>query len=136
VKLLRRMKDGGPESPVIGYFLVEIKSLFSVVLLHFDGTREAYHSHAFNAVTVWLRGSVLEVTRNAAGQQRSQEWKAGQFKYTPRSLMHKILPIQDAWAISFRGPWARTWQEYRERETSSAPRGEYVTLTHGRKIVS
>ena len=130
MKLLRRMKDGGPESPVIGYFLVEIKSLFSVVLLHFGGTREAYHSHAFNALTLWLKGSVIEVTCSAEGRQISQEWKAGQVKHTPRSLMHKILPITDAWAISLRGPWAKTWQEYRPAEN------RFVTLTHGRKIVA
>jgi hypothetical protein len=51
MKFLSKCKDGGPESPVTAYVLVEIKSLFSVMLLHFSGTREAFHSHAFNALT-------------------------------------------------------------------------------------
>ena len=49
MKLFKYMKDGGPESTVWGYFLIEIKSLFTIVLLHFkNGSREAYHNHAFN----------------------------------------------------------------------------------------
>jgi hypothetical protein len=127
MKFFKKMRDGGPESPVIGYFLVEIKSLFSIVLLHFGGTREAFHSHAFNAVTLWLRGAVVEHVAGSIWCERCKRWSAGQVKYTPRNLMHRILPVTDAWAISFRGPWAKTWQEYRA--------GEYVTLTHGRKIV-
>src|SRR5271154_4359591 len=69
MKLFKKMRDGGPESPVVGYFLVEIKSLFSVVLLHFGGTREAFHSHAFNAVTLWLRGRVEELVKTPEGDK-------------------------------------------------------------------
>jgi hypothetical protein len=130
VKFLKRMRDGGPESPVIGYFLVEIKSLFSVVLLHFGGTREAFHSHAFNAVTLWLRGAVVEHVAGGVWCERCRRWNAGQLKYTPRGLMHKVIPIGDAWAISFRGPWAKTWQEYRPASK------EAITLGHGRKVVA
>jgi hypothetical protein len=52
-------KDGGPESPVEGYWLFEIKWLCSIVLLKFnDGGREAYHSHAFNALSWLLKGDL------------------------------------------------------------------------------
>jgi hypothetical protein len=123
VKLFKRMRDGGPDSPVIGYFLVEIKSLFSIVLLHFTDTREAYHSHAFNALTFWLKGKVVEYVHNGGWKI----WYAGDWKYTPRNLMHKVRPLRDAWALSIRGPWSDTWQEYKE--------GQYTTLAHGRKVV-
>lgn len=54
--------DGGPESIVTGYWLVEIKRLFSIVLLKFgDGSREAYHSHAFNCISWVLKGKLREV---------------------------------------------------------------------------
>lgn len=128
MKFFKRMRDGGPESPVVGYFLIEIKSLFSVVLLHFGGTREAFHSHAFNAITLWLRGGVEEVIKTADGYEKIS-WKAGQLKVTLRDTMHKVLPGGGAWAISFRGPWAKTWREYLPEEN------RFVTLTHGRKIV-
>lgn len=130
MKLFTKMRDGGPESPVIGYFLVEIKSLFSVVFLHFGGTREDYHSHAFNAVTIWLTGLVFELIRATDGTYTCLPWQAGQVKYTRRGTMHKVVPQQNAWALSFRGPWAKTWQEYRPAED------RIVTLAHGRKVVS
>ena len=65
MRFLEVTKDGGPDSPVTGLFLIEIKSLFSVVLLKFGGTRENFHSHAFNALTFWLKGAVMEVIRPA-----------------------------------------------------------------------
>lgn len=44
-------KDGGPESKVWGLWVLRIKTLFTVVLLKFEnGTRDAYHSHAFGSI--------------------------------------------------------------------------------------
>lgn len=37
MKLFKKMKDGGKESTVTGYWLIECKSLFSIVLLKFEG---------------------------------------------------------------------------------------------------
>lgn len=130
MKFLQRAKDGGPESPVIGYFLVEIKSLFSIVLLHFTGTREAYHSHAFNAITLWLNGAVREYVFKSKTSFHTQAWFKGDIKYTPRGLTHKIKPLSPtAWAISVRGPWAKYWSE------TFPELNKRVTLTHGREIV-
>ena len=128
MKLFKVMKDGGPKSHVTGFFLVEIKSLFSIALLRFDhGTREAFHSHAFNAVTLWLSGVVREHLY-AGG---SREWTPGQLKYTARGCFHKVETLTKAsWALSFRGPWNPTWKEYLPEEN------KFVTLTHGRKIVN
>jgi hypothetical protein len=127
MKLMQWAKDGGPDSPVTGLFLVEIKSLFSVVVLHFGGTREAYHSHAFNALTLWVKGAVEERVKEGSCEE-AHLWYAGDLKYTPRGLMHKVVPIRDAWAISFRGPWADTWKEFINNK--------FITLTHGRKVVA
>ena len=115
MRFLEVTKDGGPESPVIGLFVIEIKSLFSVVLLKFGGTRENFHSHAFNAWTIWLKGAVMEVIRPASGNPtllNLRRWKAGDIKFTSRDTMHKVLPEGSAWALSFRGPWSKTWKEY------------------------
>lgn len=61
MKFFKKMKDGGPESTVTGYWLAEIKSLFSVVLLRFDGkSREAFHTHAFNSWSWVIKGSLTE----------------------------------------------------------------------------
>ena len=61
MKLFSYGKDGGEESTVWGYWLCEFKSLFSVALLCFeDGSREAYHDHAFNSISWVLSGKLTE----------------------------------------------------------------------------
>lgn len=119
------MKDGGPESRVWGYWLVEIKSLFSIALLCFkDGSRDAYHSHAFNSVSWVLWG--------ALGEQLRESPDGTWFYYpsfrpiiTKRDTFHKVTSIGTTWVLTFRGPWAKTWKEWTEKE------GE-VTLTNHR----
>jgi quercetin dioxygenase-like cupin family protein len=124
MRLFEKSHDGGTESGVTGYFLVEIKPLFSVVLLRFSkGTREAYHSHAFHAVTMWLKGKVIEHHRDG----RRKFFRGGMVKYTGRNTFHKVEALETTWAISFRGPWLDRWHEDRQRKL--------VTLTHGRNIV-
>ncbi len=127
MKFLSFAKDGGPESHVTGFFLIEIKSLFSIVILQFkEGTREAFHSHAFNALTFWLSAAAYEEFPKA----KAKYWKGGQWKFTPRNLMHRVRAIVDSYAISFRGPWKETWNEYLPEQDKT------VVLTHGRKVVA
>jgi quercetin dioxygenase-like cupin family protein len=124
MKLFSKAPDGGKDSGVTGYFLVEIKPLFSIVLLKFNkGTREAYHNHAFNAVTFWLKGDVYEHILDGGIKQ----WIAGDIKYTSRKCFHKIQACDTTWAISIRGPWKNSWKESRL--------GKLITLTHGRKEI-
>lgn len=133
MKFLFKGKDGGPQSPVTGYWLVEIKSLFSIVLLHFGkGTREAFHDHAFNAVTLWLKGYVFEHTLNRQTLQTvTKAYTPRQLKYTSHNHMHKVIAPEGAWALSFRGPWKKTWQEY------SARTKNFTTLmSPGRQVVN
>lgn len=121
-------KDGGYESTVTGYWLCEIKSLFSIVLLRFDhGSRDAYHEHAFNSVSWVLKGRLTEdLLREGCCVN----------VYTPtvipvitrRETFHRVRSDGTTWVLSFRGPWAKTWKEFRIDE------GE-VTLTNGREIV-
>lgn len=123
--------DGGKGSPVTGYWLVEIKGLFSIVLLKFHkGSREKFHSHAFNAFTWFLKGSLTEVRKHPDGQLVTTEYKKSVVpKYTPRDNLHRVFAQEDSWCFSIRGPWVNTWKEWDE-ETDT-----YVTLTHGRKEV-
>jgi hypothetical protein len=127
MKFLRWGKDGGPESGVFGFWIVEIKPLFSIVLLRFDADqREAYHSHAFHAVTWWLSGEVCERLRDGSVRL----WRPSLIpKITTRSCCHKVIPYKRTWAISFRGPWAQRWYEYRR------DRQEVTTFEHGRRVV-
>lgn len=78
---LSKCKDGGPESPVDAYFLIEIKSFFSIALLKFNkGGRENYHTHAFNALTWFLSGNLME------------EDFSGDIYHYKRSFLPKITP--------------------------------------------
>jgi hypothetical protein len=128
MKFFSKAADGGKDSGVTGFFLVEIKSLFSIVLLHFrNGSREAYHSHAFNALTLWLKGSVREQRIVPSFAPEFRDYRGGQLKYTSRDTMHRVLSFGDSWALSIRGPWTKTWQEFKN--------GKLITLTNGRKVV-
>lgn len=124
MRFFSKAPDGGKDSGLTGYYLIEIKSLFSIVILDFKkGTRDNYHNHAFNAWTFWLKGTVIEYHLNGV----TKIFTGGMFKKTPRSTFHKIEPWGRAWAISFSGPWKNYWNESRK--------GDIVTLTHGRKEI-
>jgi hypothetical protein len=119
--------DGGEKSGVTGFWLCEIKSLFSIVILHFsEGTRENYHSHAFNAYTWFLWGAVEEQHKGGEAIRWGPSiWP----KWTPRECFHRVKALTDTWAISFRGPWNNTWQEYNPHTHQS------IKLSHGRVVV-
>ncbi len=132
MKFCKIAKDGGPESKVWGYFLFEIKSLFSIVLLRFeDGSREAYHNHAFNAVSWVLKGELNEILHESVEPDVYQSLNT----YCPsifpvitlRSTMHKVISRGTTWVLSIRGPWSKTWKEVVD--------GKEMTLTNGRKVV-
>jgi hypothetical protein len=119
--------DGGKDSGVTGYWLCEIKWLFSIVLLHFKkGSRENYHSHAFNAYSFFLSGEVEEHLVDGT----VKVWKPSlKPKFTHWSTFHKVFALQDTWCLSFRGRWDDYWHEF------SPTKKEYILLTHGRKVV-
>jgi hypothetical protein len=122
------MKDGGPESRVHGYFLIEAKSLFSIVFLRFaDGSREAYHSHAFNARSWVLKGCLIEYPR---GQYVNVYMPSLAWIKTPRDMFHKVKSVGTTWVFSVRGPWSKTWKEYLPEQDKT------ITLTHGREVVN
>lgn len=127
MKFLSYEKDGGAESKVWAFFLIEAKKLFSVAFLHFkDGSREAFHSHAFNAVSWVLWGQLNEEQFNGKRRTYRPSLKP---VWTPRTNFHMVKSVGSTFVISFRGPWVDRWNEYWP-ETS-----QIVELTHGRKVM-
>jgi hypothetical protein len=127
LKLFHFGKDGGHDSTVWGFWLIEIKSLFSVALLVFeDGSRDAFHSHAFNSVSWVLRGALAEW--HLAGQVNTHR---GSLKpvVTKRNTFHKVVSHGRTYVLTFRGPWAQTWREWLPRER------RFRTLISGRKEI-
>lgn len=128
-------KDGGKESKVWCYG-VEIKKLFSIILLRFeDGSREAYHSHAFNCLNWVLKGELQEDRLNRKKVILRNDHN--HFKYLSSFIpfiikkehLHKVTSIGRTLVLSFRGPWANEWIEYLPDEN------RFVKLTYGRKEI-
>ena len=127
-RFLFKKYDGGKNSGVTGYFLIEWKKVFSIGLLHFKkGSREAYHSHAFFAMTWFLKGTVTEEKYNGPNKDFGPSIIP---KFTPRTNLHRVISHLDTWALTFRGPWEDYWIEYRPDKKEA-----WVYLTHGRKEV-
>lgn len=125
MKFFTKSKDGGPESPVDAYFFFEIKSLCTVALLCFNkGTREAFHTHAFNALTWFISGSLVEQDADGSHHIYRRKWLP---KLTRRTKNHRVIADRTSWCFTIRGPWSSTWTE--DTET------HHTVLTHGRKIV-
>lgn len=126
MKLLWGHKDGGPESEVQCWG-IEIKSLFSILLLKFTPrTRDVYHAHAFDCFSWVLKGTLYEDRLNGTNRVFKASWKP--FIVT-REDCHKVVGNDEVnWALTFRGPWKNRWRE-------ETPAGERYELTHGRKRV-
>lgn len=124
MKILFKSKDGGKESTVTGYWLCEFKSLFSIVLLKFEGeSREAYHTHAFNSISWVIKGKLTEYL------YRSPVIKTYLPSLRPiittRETFHKVSSTGTTWVLSFRGAWVSAWLEHTEKDST------YI-LTNGR----
>lgn len=133
MKLFFKAKDGGDKSLVTGYWLIESKRFFSIVLLRFDkGSREAYHTHAFNCLSLVLKGRLLEHRLHGEGRQSSRFYEASPRPFiTTRDNFHRVFGLaKHTWVLSIRGPWCDRWQEYLPKEHRE------ITLTHGRRVVA
>jgi hypothetical protein len=124
MRILQKTKDGGPDSSVDAYFLIELKGWFSIALLKFNaGQRKAFHTHAFNAWTWFIKGDLLEFTYPSMDYRRyKRSWLP---KVTKKSHNHRVRAKVDSWAFTIRGPWDETWTEDEN--------GVTTTFTHGRK---
>lgn len=128
-RIFSKRYDGGEKSGVTAFFLIEWKPIFSIAILKFTpGSREAYHSHAFNGLTWWLKGKVTEKRLNKDDTITSKTFTPSlKPKYTPRDNCHKVIAHTNTYALTFRGPWQDTWYEIID--------GKKITLTHGREKV-
>lgn len=135
MKFFSKSKDGGPDSTVTGYFLIEIKNLFSIVFLKFEnGSRDAYHTHAFNCISWLISGTLLETVIKGDISKDLGSIKIHTPSIFPiltyKHTYHKVNSIGNSYVLSFRGPWSKTWREYLPQEDKE------LLLADGRKIIS
>ena len=125
VKICCKSKDGGDHSKVVGYFLFEAKKLGSIVLLRFDeGSREAFHTHAFNAISWVLAGKLRERLIDGTEYMLTPSIMP---VYTERERFHRVFgESSKTYVLSFRGPWRKVWREYLPAEDRE------IKLTNGR----
>jgi hypothetical protein len=124
IKLFHKSKDGGLESTVTGYWLIEWKQLFSIVLLKFEGpSRKAFHTHAFNSLSWLIKGFLVETFQDGS---EPKQYLPSIFPFTTlRDNFHRVDSIGISYVLSFRGPWSKTWLENTDES------GTY-TLSDGR----
>ena len=128
MKVFSKSKDGGPESNVDGYFILECKGLFSIAILKFNkGCREKFHTHAFHALTWFVKGDLVEEDVDGSTYTYTKSLLP---KLTRRSKNHRVRAKEDSWCITLRGPWCKTWTEFDEGNKQT------TTFTHGRKVLS
>lgn len=125
MRILFKSKDGGGHSMVVGYWLFEAKKFCSIVLLRFDkGSREAFHTHAFNAVSWVLSGKLRERLMDGSEYMLTPSIKP---IYTARDRFHRVFgETEKTYVLSFRGPWKKVWKEYLPTENKE------IKLTNGR----
>lgn len=129
MNILKINKDGGKESNAWAYWLIEWKSVFSIALLRFNGkSRECFHTHAFNSISWLLWGGLREEFINSSATINYYKPSIKPI-ITKRDTFHKVSSVGNSWAITFRGPWNKTWKENTDIE------GTYL-LKSGRQKVS
>lgn len=126
-KLFHIGKDGGPKSTVTGYWLIELKRLVSVALLKFGkGSRDEYHTHAFNCISWLLKGELREECLDGTHNVYKPSLRP---ILTFRDTFHRVVSVGDSWVLTFRGPWQNEWYEFDPKKL------KLTTLTHGREVV-
>ena len=138
MKFFKRVKDGGPNSPVEAFFLCEIKGLFSIAILKFNqGGREALHSHAFNALTWFISGDMTEYNEDGSTYKYVRKLMP---KVTPRSQIHKVFAKTTGWVFTIRGPWQPNWIEIEDhngtRTTTRFGHGRVVKAVKAQTVIS
>lgn len=125
IKICSFGKDGGDESTVFGFWIVELKKLFTIVFLKFEGmSREAFHNHAFNSISWVISGMLIEEMLDGSIRIHTPSLFP---IITPREDFHKVSSFGNTYVISFRGKWDDVWHE--------KINNDYIRLTHGRKIL-
>lgn len=126
MRVLTKTKDGGPKSPVEAYFLFELKSIGSIALLKFNkGGREEFHTHAFNALTWFICGSLTEEIYSG---NKKRYYRSMFPKITLRNHNHRVIANKTSWCLTIRGPWKSSWTEDSHDSTT--------LFTHNRRVLS
>jgi hypothetical protein len=104
------------EQKVSELTILEWKKLFSIKLFNFhktDGDQDRFHTHAFNAVSVLLKGNYIEEIiedRKIVQLNRSRK----RFLFIPANQYHRITKSEGCRTLLITGPWGGEFKELRQ----------------------
>lgn len=107
----------------------EKKNWFSIYIHRFNTVeQDRFHTHAFNAWAIVLRGGYKEQALYDDG--KTDIVRIGpSIRFIGRDYNHRILrSVPNTWSIVFAGPWAKEWTETKD--------GIIKVLGWGRKALS
>lgn len=110
------------------FTIFEIKYLGGIIVNIFNTVgQDRFHSHAFHALSLMLRGHYYEEV--IVDGSRIATKKIEKSRFIPKNYIHKItVSSPNAMSITFEGPWGSTWDEYYDS-------GRVKTYTWGRKVL-
>lgn len=95
------------------FTIFEIKFLFGIIVNIFNTKeQDRFHTHAFPAISVMLRGWYNEEYLDEDGHVHFVWMNAFDVRYIPRSYNHRIgKSSRNAISVTFMGPWKTYWTE-------------------------
>lgn len=109
------------------FTIFECKYIGGVVINIFNTeNQDRFHSHAFAAFSLMLRGHYYEDV--IVGNEIVTK-KIERSRFIPKNYIHKITKsTPNAMSITFEGPWGGSWNEYFDN-------GRVKTYSWGRKVL-
>lgn len=109
------------------FTVFECKYIGGIILNIFNtDNQDRFHSHAFNAFSLMLKGHYYEEVILSNGQVITK--KIEKSRFIPRDYVHKITKSSfNAMSITFEGPWNKSWFEYFDN-------GRTKVYSWGRKV--
>ena len=94
------------------FVVFEFKYLGGIIVNVFNTVdQDRFHSHAFHAVSLMLRGFYNEDV--VIGNTTIVKKITPGIRFIPKNYIHKIKDSsKNAISITFGGPWDKTWNEY------------------------
>lgn len=110
------------------FTVFEVKYLGGIIVNVFNTeNQDRFHSHAFHAFSLMVRGHYFEDVIVDGGFVITK--KIEKSRFIPRNYIHKITKSSpNAISVTFEGPWGATWDEYFDN-------GRVRTYSWGRKIL-
>lgn len=118
IVILKKKRINLGDQDVTEWTLLEYKKWFSIKLFHFhkaDGCQDRFHTHAFGAVSILLKGNYTDEVLEGS-QIISKSRNSSRLTYIPRDAYHRITRSTGCYTLLITGPWSGSFKELRQKE--------------------